>query len=292
MDTFAAVVFCLSLPLVAAADDFDLYTGSVLAKAPSSDLAKPVEKLSYNEILRAAPVLHESSGCFVVVRTDDGNWSKLVLRAAIRKQGDAEQPIIVLERFLSLRPGTDAGRLAAGKDVYLFDKFRFNLDIGQVVPSGNGEDLVFHKQEGGGSLEATEKSKMYVLRGPLVSRPAGDGAGPSRGPVVPEDVAGQYRLVADGKWSGRLTINVSKSGEIFGSYVSDQSGGDYPVTGFVARPPHHVKFSIKLPAAEQEFDGRFWTRGKNAMAGTVTLTGLEFGFVAIREGTELMPKND
>ncbi len=290
---FLAGVIGSLFTVAAAADEFDRYTGSVLSKVTSSDGAMAVEQLSFSELVRATSVLRETTGCFVVVRSDEGNWAKLVLRSAIRKQGDGEQPIVVIERYQTIRAGTDGGRLAAGKDVYLFDGFRFNLDIGQVVPADGGEDIEFHKDgASGGFLHAVGKAKMFLIQKPLVQPADGENAGPSPGPVVPSDVAGKYRLVADGKWSGRLTLAVSKSGEITGSYVSDQTGGDYPVTGFVARPTHHVKFSVELPAARQEFEGRFWTRGKNAMAGMVTLTGLQFGFVAVREGTELMPKED
>lgn len=279
------------LPLsFATADDFELYTNLVLGKVASSDGAAQVEKIALSDLFKAKPVLANENGCFVVVRTDEGNWAKLVLKYSFRKHADGEVPLVLIQRYQCLRPGTESGRLAAGKDAHLFDGFQFNLDIGQVVPEGGGGDIAFHRAgESGGFLKPIGKAKLYVINKPLVQAPK-DQNGPSVGPVVAEDFTGKFQLVANGKWSGQLTLQATKSGDVTGSYVSDQTGADYPVKGFVARPTHHIKFTVELPMARQEFDGRLWTQGKNALAGTMTLSGSEFGFVAVREGTELIPK--
>lgn len=281
------------LPLsVTSADDFELYTNSVLAKVASSPDAAQVERIALSDLFKAKPVLPGENGCFVVLRTDEGNWAKFVLRYSFRKQADGEVPIVLIQRYQCMRPGTESGRLAAGKDVYLFDGFRFNLDIGQIVPDGGGGDIEFHREgESGGFVQPVGKAKLYVVHKPLVAAPK-DQSGPTAGPVVAEDFAGKFHLMANGKWSGQLTLQVTKSGDVSGSYVSDQTGADYPVKGFVARPTHHIKFTIELPMARQEFDGRLWTQGKNALAGTMSLGGSEFGFVAVREGTELIPKDE
>jgi hypothetical protein len=264
----------------------------VLGKVASSTDAAQVERIALSDLTKAKPVLPNENGCFVVVRTDDGNWAKLVLRYSFRKHAGGEVPLVLVQRFQCLRPGTESGRLAAGKDVYLFDGFRFNLDIGQVVPDGGGGDIEFRREgASGGFLQPVGKAKLYLVNKPLVEAPGGQN-GPSAGPVVAEDFTGKFHLVANGKWSGQLTLKVTKSGDVSGSYVSDQTGADYPVKGFVARPTHHIKFTIELPMARQEFDGRLWTQGKNALAGTMSLGGSEFGFVAVREGAELIPKEE
>ena len=107
---------CLSAP-AAAADEFELYTNRILNKLPMAEEASPVEKLTLNDLVKAKEVLSDARGCFVVVRTDEGNWSKLVLGRAIRKHGDTEQPIVVIHRYQTLRSDGDSGRLAAGKNV-------------------------------------------------------------------------------------------------------------------------------------------------------------------------------
>src|SRR5207245_1636072 len=104
---------CLVLP-AAAADEFELYTNRVLSGLPSEG-APEVASISLADLVKAKPVLAGTSGAFVVVRTNEGNWSKLVVGAAFRKQGASEQPIVVLHRYHTLRADSDAGRLAAGK---------------------------------------------------------------------------------------------------------------------------------------------------------------------------------
>src|SRR5204863_78764 len=73
-------------------------------------------------------------------------------------------------------------------------------------------------------------------------------------------------------------------------FRSDQTGTAYKVTGQVPPDtPNKILFSVQLPRARLEFDGRLWTDGKGAMAGTVSLSDREFGFFALREGGTLAP---
>lgn len=291
---FLLIASILSFSMVPAlrADDFDDYTTSVLAKVAASDRASAVDEISMTDLLRSKSILARENGAFLVVRTDEGNWAKLVVIPSFRKHEDGEVPLVVIQRFQCMRPGTESGRLATGKDAYLFDGFQFNLDIGQVVPEGGGGDIVFRRSGAAGTLRPTGKAKLYVVTKPMADSGGRSAAPVSAGPVIPDDFAGKFHLIASGKWSGQLTITVSASGEVNGSYVSDQTGADYPVKGFVARPTHHIKFTVELPMAQQEFDGFLWTQGKNAIAGTMTLAGNTFGFVAVRDGTELRPKED
>lgn len=276
-----------------AADEFDEYTNAVLSKVPTSDSARAVDRITLTELSKHGQVLSDATAALVVVRTSEGNWAKLLVTRAIRKQGDTELPIVVLQRFFTVRPDGNSGRLAAGRGVYLFDGFHFDLDIGQVVPDGGGDDIVFRREgETGGFIEPVGNAKLYLVTKSLVPKADDAASGPTRGPVVPPDFAGKYRLVANGQWSGKLTLEVTKSGDVTGSYVSDQSGRDYPVKGFVATPANHIKFTIELPQAKQEFDGYLWTQGKSAIAGVTTLTERPFGFVAVRDGAELLPKDE
>jgi hypothetical protein len=274
-------------------DAWDLYTNSVLGRVPTAEGVTQLDKISVQDLFKAKPVLPGADGGFVVVRTDEGNWAKLIVRGAIRKQGESEHPIVVIQRYHTLRSDTERGRLAAGKGVYLFDGFRFDLDIGQVVPADQGGDIEFHREgPGGGYLHACAKAKLYLVGQALIPSTAADPAAPSRGPVLATDFAGHYQLVANGQWSGRLTLEVARGGEVSGSYVSDQTGRDYSVKGFVATPAHRIRFTIELPMVKQEFDGYLWTHGKAALAGVTTLSERPFGFVAVREGTELIRAAD
>ena len=288
---FALIGFVLAAQ--ANADEFDLYTTSVLDKVPSGEGASQVERISLADLTKAPAVLSGTNSTLLVVRTDEGHWSKMVVGRALRKRGESEEPIVVIERYQTLRQDSENGRLAAGKNVYLFDGFHFNLDIGQVVPEHGGGDIEFHRQgDASGFIEASSKSKMYLVRKPLVSVASDAADAVSRGPVTAPDFSGKYRLVANGQWSGALTLKVSQTGEVTGTYLSDQTGRDYTVKGTVTTPSHHIRFAVELPVARQEFDGYLWTRGKNAMAGVTTLAERPFGFVAIRAGSELIPKDE
>jgi hypothetical protein len=279
------------LPPAAASDEFDLYTNSIIAKSISTDAVTLVEKLSVTELLKAKPIIAREKGCLLIVRTGDGNWAKLIATLSFRRHEEGEVPLVMIQRFQCMRPGTEQGRLAGGKDVYLFDNFQFDLDVGQMVPDGGGGDIGFQRQDTAGFLRPLGRAKLYLVNRQLVD-PAVRRTGPSAGPVVAEDFARKYQLIASGKWSGQLTLSVSNAGDVNGSYVSDQTGADYPVKGFVSRPGHHIKFTVELPMAQQDFDGYLWTQGKNAIAGTMTIAGSTFGFVAVRDGSGLSPKED
>jgi hypothetical protein len=230
----------------------------------------------------------------VLAKTDQGNYARMLVSAGFRKPSDATKeliPILVLERFDTLEAGPATSRIARGRDVVLFDGFSFDLDSGMVVPEGQGGDLLFSaKGEGGPSLRALSGTTLFTLdKSPLQPR-AADVLTPGRG-VRPGDFQGLYHLMADGQWSGRLELVVAGDGSVSGRFRSDQSGGSYKVVGELAPDaPNRITFSIDLPRSRLEFDGRLWTDGKGAMAGTVTLLDRTYGFVAIREGGRLAPE--
>lgn len=285
-----AVCKTIVVSWLCALDDFDLYDRRVMDTAPASEHVRSVASVTLAELAKLKSIVPGRTGALILVRTDEDHWSKLLVGSAFRRSPKGDEPILVVQQFHTFRADGDRSRQAAGKDIQLFDGFRFNLDIGQVVPDGHGGDILFRQSGTSNIIEAINGAKLYVVARALVT-PA-ETAGPSRGPVVAEDFAGKYRLVANGQWSGSLTLTVLKSGEVNGTYVSDQSGRDFPVEGFVANPSHRVKFTVKLPQVAQEFDGYLWTRGKSAIAGTTTLAGRTFGWVATREGAELFPADD
>ena len=44
---------------------------------------------------------------------------------------------------------------------------------------------------------------------------------------------------------------------------------------------------IDFPRPRQDYQGVLWSEGKNVIAGTLTMLGRDFSFVAVREGTRL-----
>ncbi len=285
--SLALLAVALLVPTAHAADAFDLYVNTVLAKAPEAAGVQEVKQLTADQILDNDRVIPNVAAALVVVRTNEGRWAKLLLQTA-RQKLDAERsvPILLIERFTTYKEGTDQTVLASGKNVYLFSGFRFSLDLGQVVPEQVAADLVF-KAEGDKDskavVEPQGKAKMYLLTKPLPE------AAPKKTTkfVIGETFeakyfAGSYRLYDDGRRSGRLTLTVEEGGEVKGWYVSDKDGEKYEVYGRVGKPTHAIQFTIKFPRSEQTFTGFLFTGDGKALTGSSRLLDREAGFYALR----------
>ncbi|WP_165230525.1 ExbD/TolR family protein [Aquisphaera insulae] len=282
----AAIV---GLPLPAAiGDEFDRLDGGVLTTLLRDTKTRTTRSLGFRDMEALPAILRDSRSPLIVVKTDEGNPARLLIAPGFHKRKDAKGglvPVLVIERFETFEGGGGA-RVARGRDLTLFPGFRLDLDSGRIVPEGLGGDLLFTARgEDDGSLAPIEPALLAIPEsrpGP----PATAAAGPSAGKVVvPSDFAGKYRLVADGQWSGELTLQVEPAGAVSGSFLSDGTGSESPVSGKVeadGRPV--VSFSIQFPRARQDFTGRLWSDGKNVLAGLFTMGHHESSFVAVREG--------
>jgi hypothetical protein len=277
------------------ADEFDRLDGPALAAIPEQGKVPPQERLSLAEIGQMPSVLRGTRSALIVVKTGQGNLARLLVSPALRKPvgGQGELiPVVVLDRFATFEAGKATTRLARGQDLILFDGFAVDLDIGQIVPEGQGGDLRFLAEgEGGPRLVTLGGAKLFApSTSPLP--PAENSAGPSPGrAVVPTDFNGKYRLFANGQWSGTLELKVGAKGVVSGQFRSDLNGTIYPVSGQVATDvPQRVRFTVKFPRTQQDFEGYLWTEGKGAMAGTLTMLGRPFGFFALREGGRFAPE--
>lgn len=280
----------------ARADDFDRLEGEVLTAIPKGPDATAHEALTLTELGNLPRVLQGARSALVVAKTDQGNLCRLLIAAGLRRApgGRGEPiPVLVLERFDTFEAGAASNRLARGKDLLLFDGFRFDLDIGQVVPEGQGGDVQFLAGgTPGPRLAALAPTQLYTLAASPI--PASAQAGqPSEGRgVLPSDYEGRYRLYANGQWSGTLDLKLDGN-SVSGRFRSDQTGSVYPVDGITpADAPGVIRFSITYPRSRQDFEGRLWTAGKGAMAGTLTLVDRSFGFFALREGGHYAPDDD
>jgi hypothetical protein len=278
------------------ADDFDRLEGPALAGLAENPDAKASERLTLRDLGNQTNVLKGIRTPLVCVKTDSGNLARLLVSAGFRKSLTNKEellPILVIERFDTLEAGPARSRIARGRDVILFDGFNFDLDTGTVVPEGQGGDVAFvAKGENAPALVASKGSTLYTLtKSPLGALPAGSLTA-GRG-VSPADFNGRFHLVADGQWSGLLEISVDGDGAVGGRFLSEQTGGSYKITGeLAADAPNQILISVELPRSRLEFDGRLWTDGKGAIAGTVTLLDRVYGFVAVREGGRLLPEGD
>jgi hypothetical protein len=289
---FVFVLSGLFLARATQGDEFDSLKGEVVSSLWRDPGTQTHTTLSFRELEALPTVLHDSRATLILVLTDRGNLAKLMVTPGLRKvpgkQG-AAVPLIVVERFEVYDAYKPGSRLARGRELSLFSGLQFDLDTGQIVPDGLGGDLVFTARgEGDGSIAPLGGARLASLsRPPKLTEPPADH--PSAGKLVrPADYSGRYRLVANGQWSGQLELAVDSVGSVTGTFSSDASGSAYPVTGKIdAEASHKIAFTIAFPRARQDYQGILWSAGKNVLAGTLTMLGREFSFVATRDGTRL-----
>src|SRR5262249_29992567 len=262
----------------------DLYTNPVLARVPEAEGVKEITRLTPDLIADHDRVLPGSIAAFVVVRTNGGRWSKLLVQAGARKIDEERSlPILLVERYATYKEGTDEAVTASGRNVYLFPGYRFQLEMGQVVPEELGGDLRFITSGDKTFAETLGKAKMY-----LVTKPLPQAAPKKPGKFVigerfePKYFNGTFKLHDDGRRSGKLTLKVDESGEVTGSYVSDTDGEKYEVKGKVLMPQNAISFTIKFPRVEQTFQGWMFTGDGKVIAGSSRLLEREAGFYAVR----------
>jgi biopolymer transport protein ExbD len=278
-------------------DDFGRILGPTLFEVPRRSEGHGTAHLSVRTIESLPEVVRGERSALVIATTDQGNLAKLLVSPGLRRQAAggnkaAMVPVINLERFETVDSGDRVSWKARGRDVLLFDGFEFDLDTGQVVPSGFGGDIGYSSRgQGGPELTALGKNALYAIDKPLPV-PASLPGRPSPGPAVaPADFNGRYTLIANGQTSGALEIAVDAAGSVSGRFRSDRNGAVYPVSGMVAADlPRRIEFEIKFPRTRQIFDGLLWTEEKNVFAGTVQILEHPYSFVAVREGAALLPE--
>lgn len=260
-----------------AIDVFDRHDASVLGKVLTGE---PVPALSLAQAAKLKSLSSTLTSPCVAVKTDEGNVAKVMLAWAVRKTGDKLTPVLLIERFVTYRADRPDMTAATGGDVMLFPGFAFNLDIGQVVPEGQGADIRFADDQ---TLVPIDKSKVVPLDGSLLPEKTTSRA--TRGAedvVTVENFAGEWTLDADGRWSGTLTLAVDDKGQVSGQFVSGESQSTYDVQGVGASAPHQARLEVYLANAQMNLDAYLWTTDRATMAGTVSLAGQKFGFVARR----------
>lgn len=272
------VLGLLSPGVAGAADVFDRHNGPVIRKA--FDGGTPVAQLTLNESARLKPLSATIGAPCILVKTDEENWSKALVTWGLRKTADKPVQVLLIERFVTYRGDRPELTTAVGKDLMLFPGFAFNFDIGQVVPAGQGGDIEFTAD---GALKVLDPAKLLALNGSLL--PAADksvGKPTDHEGVEPGDFAGTWKIDADGRWTGEWQLKIAENGRASGSFVSKDLQNTYEITGQISGTSHNLKLDVFLANAQMQVDAYLWTTDKSRMAGTVTLTGRKFGFVATR----------
>src|SRR6267378_4264500 len=100
---FGCLVIALA-PAVARADAFDLYFNKLLAKVPESKGVEKVTKLTPEIMVQNNRALPGITGCFIVVKTNDNRYAKLLVQPARQKIGEKDSlPIVLIERYVTFR---------------------------------------------------------------------------------------------------------------------------------------------------------------------------------------------
>ena len=276
-------------------DQFEQLDGPMLARTLKGGDATPRASLTLSDIGAMPALLRDTRSALVLAKTDLGNPARLLVVPELRKpaEGKGEPiPVAVLERLDAFDGSEPSTRLASRKDVVVFDGFFVDLDTGQVVPEGQGGDVVFRAGgDKGPRLESVGGAKLFTLaKAPTFE--ASKAAQPTPGKVVvPGDFAGRFRMFANGQSSGTLDLKVEARGVVTGLFRSDLHGTAYPVSGQVATDvASKILFAVKYPRARQEFEGYLWAEGKGAMAGIASIAERPVGFFAIREGGKYAPE--
>jgi len=280
-----AVLAGLGLPLAGqAADVFDYYVNPVLARAVEAKGTKEIKQLTTTMIVANDSVLPHTRAAFLVVKTNQGRYAKLLVQAA-RQKIDAERsvPMLLIERFVTYKEGEERTVQASGKTLSLFPGFRLSLDLGQVVPEELGGDLRFVVEGGKSYTEPVGKAKLYLVTKALADAVPKKGAKFVAGETFePRWFNGTYHLRSDGRCSGKVILKVKEDETVSGLYYSDKDGAKYPVSGRISTPKHAIQFSIKFPRSEEHFQGFLFTGDGQAITGTSRLQERETGFYARR----------
>jgi hypothetical protein len=282
--------FIVITPLVSWADAFDNYTLPILTKAPEAAGVKQLTELTPDLIVQNSQVLPNIEGAMIVVYTNDNRWAKLLVVAARHKLQPSPEsevdyiPMLRIERYVTFREASDRAILASGHSVSLFPGFRLHLDLGQIVPPKVGGDLeVSERAPKQFVVKPLGNAKMYLLTKPMPE------AAPEKAQKLefgakfePQYFNGTFRLYDDGRRSGVLRLKIGADNDVTGTFVSDQNGREYEVTGSVSKPNHKIQFVVKLPQTHEEFEGFMFTGDGKAIAGSCKLLEREAGFYATR----------
>jgi hypothetical protein len=287
------------------ADHFDDHQLAALRKVESATIARKAHGFTLTDLAGLPKVVQGAQqSVLVIVRTDEGNWCKLLVRAGGLKRKGSPQPrsFLHIERLTTYSADPRRGVLADKRDVYVLDGLAMDLDIGQIVSRGNGDDLGFGSDSGvaktpagdammegaaprlgalSGAVKAAAGVDLFIPIAPLVSPSKAASRNRTSGAVTAADFAGKFRLDVDGRFTGVLQLNADQ-GTLVGRFSSEQTGAVYEVRGSVSSPSHHAKLTIAFPRTDLRMDARLFTRGRTRIAGTATMEENGFGFVAER----------
>src|SRR5207302_5298965 len=114
----ALLATCASLLAAAPApaDSFDYYTNPVLTRVPGARGVRELKQLTPDLITDNDRVLPRTAAALVVVRTNEGCFSKLLVESRRQKiAADKTIPILYVERFVTYKEGEERTILVSGQ---------------------------------------------------------------------------------------------------------------------------------------------------------------------------------
>jgi hypothetical protein len=284
MRRLLSIALLVLAPSAARADAFDWYTNDILVKVPKAVGVEKVKELTPDLLVEHNRVLPNIKAAFLVVKTNEGRFCKLLVRPARQKIGqNTDIPIMFIDRFVTYKEAEERTVVAEGKDIRLFPDFLFNLDIGQVVPAAVGGDIRLIVGEKSNALEPVGKAEIYLLTKPIAEATPKKSEKVIVGPTFETKYFnGSFKLYDDGRRSGKLVLTVDKDGDVLGWYYSDKDGAKYEVTGKAGEPHHAIKFKVQLPRTPEEFQGWMFTGDGRVICGFSRLQDRDAGFYAVR----------
>ncbi len=280
-----SIVAGVLFPAIVCADTFDNYTNTILAKIPEAKSVQKITKLTPQLMIEHSRALPGITAAFIVVKTNEGRFARLLVRPAGQKIGtDESVPFILVERYVTYRDGEERAILESGQKLHLFGGFRFSLDLGQVVPGIVPADLHAVAEKDSLCLVPVDKAELYLVTKHLPE------ANPPKQPKLVVGAQfetryfnGIYQLHDDGRRAGKLHLKVADNGDVTGSYYSDKDGQKYEVGGKVSNSPRHmINFFITYPRTTQTFTGYLFTGDGRAITGWSRLQSHDTGFYAER----------
>lgn len=268
----------------ASAQDFDHYVNPILTRLPGLKSVKELKRVSGEQLSDNNRIVPKNSAAFLVVRTNDGRFAKLLAYPARQKVGgDTLLPMLYIERYVTYKEGEERTITASGQKMSLFPGFRLSLDLGQVVPEQMTADVRFVVEGKEVFVEPVGKAKLYLLTEPIKEAlPKKEGKFVLGNKFEARYFNGSFKLHDDGQRSGVLKLKVDDEGGVEGFYYSDRDGSKYEVKGKVGLPPYNINFAIRFPRFEQVFTGWMFTGDGKAITGSSKILQHETGFYAVR----------
>jgi hypothetical protein len=287
------------------ADHFDDHQLAALQGTASRKDCPAAKRITLTDLAGMPKVIQGSpQSVLLVVHTDERNWCKLLVRGGgIKRRGSSvPKTFLHIERMTTYAADPKRGVLADKRDIYLFDGFAIDLDIGQIVAKGDGDDLSFeataasNKKESAKEMMEEESRRLGPLQGTAIASAGVDIVTPltplvaasktttrtkTTGAITTSDFVGKYRLDVDGRFTGVLQLRLDE-GKLTGSFTSDQSGSVYRATVSQGSPPQQIKLEISFPRTELKLEVRLFTKSRTKIAGTAMMEENAFGFAAER----------